>query len=194
MAVLIYLVLSKVWDTSYSHASVCKSSRANTASLFLSLRSTSSLPSRGSDHEHVWPSALPETQRSVTAWASTQQPPAVHLNRKHRRPRSKQIRGETKRSYYAAAREDNKKRGVGREVMEAIKVPERRRDKWQTRPVKFNFCRARLAKLKTFPGWSRLWRSRGGNIHCGRKCEGKIKGLYDCGAASTGAEMIWCAG
>lgn len=32
--------------------------------------------------------------------------------------------------------------------MEAIKVPERRRNMWQTWPAKFNFCRARLAKQR----------------------------------------------
>lgn len=65
------------------------------------------------------------------------------------------------------------------EVMEVIKVPERRRNMWQTRPAKINFRQLRLRtdSLKTFLGQSGLWRSRGGNIHCGRKCEKKIKEL-----------------
>lgn len=69
-----------------------------------------------------------------------------------------------------------KKRGEEKaEVMEVIKVPERRRRMWQTRPAKNQFPSSPTAKRKVFWG-SQVWSGRVVEI-CGGKCEKKIKEL-----------------
>lgn len=63
-----------------------------------SLYSTSSVSSCGSDHECVWPSALPESERSFTAWVSTHNPLLrVRIRSRGGRGEEGETRGGTKR-------------------------------------------------------------------------------------------------
>lgn len=107
-----------------TQSSLVMSAKQTELSLSFSFYSSSSLPSCGPDHEHGWPSALPETHRSLAAWASTQQPPAVHLNRKHRPPRRSQPGEETKHSWYASERRQQKEKKMKTGETEVMEVRE----------------------------------------------------------------------